>query len=149
VAQMSWLFWQDGSGARRASDGATGRGIGGRGVFSAGALIESSAKRCCCGRHTYTESHDQNARAHWRDPREMMLICGHLLEVVLGFIGQMGNAGADIVVDAGCCPAVIFSYAEFRAAARGLTAIGRTPNTVAGLAAYRTPDRNSSSSISR
>ena len=38
----------------------------------------------------------------------MMLICGHLLEVVLGFIGQMGNAGANIVVDAGCCPAVIF-----------------------------------------
>lgn len=24
----------------------------------------------------------------------------HLLEVVLGFIGQMGNAGADIVADA-------------------------------------------------
>ena len=80
-----------------------------------------------------------------------MLICGHLLEVVLGFIGQMGNAGSDIVVDAGCCPAVIFLTLRkiFRAAARGLWAVGRTPNTVAGSAAYRTPDRNSSSSISR
>jgi len=57
----------------------------------------------------------------------------------------MGNAGADIVVDAGYCPAVIFLTLR--------KIFGRLrvwiPNTVAGSAAYRTPDRNSSSSISR
>jgi hypothetical protein len=51
--------------------------------------------------------------------------CGHPLEVVLGFIGQ-GNADADIVVDAGCCQALIFltSRKTFWAAARFL-GVGR------------------------
>ena len=79
-----------------------------------------------------------------------MLICSHLLEVVLGFIGQMGNAGADIVVDAGCRPAVIFLTPRkiFSGGCAWFMAVGPTPNTVAGSAAYRTPDRNNSSSIS-
>jgi hypothetical protein len=56
----------------------------------------------------------------------------------------MGNAGADIVVDADYCPAVIFLTLRKIFGRR----VG-TPNTVAGSAAYRTADRNSSSSISR
>jgi hypothetical protein len=44
------------------------------------------------------------------------------------------KVSATLMVDAGCCPAVIFLTLRiiFRAAARGLWAVGRTPNTVGG-----------------
>jgi len=78
----------------------------------------------------------------------MMLICGHLLEVVLGFIGQMGNAGADIVVDAGCRPAVIFLTLRKIFFGRLRVVYGGRADTEHSRWFGRSPDRNNSSSIS-
>jgi hypothetical protein len=51
--------------------------------------------------------------------------------------------------DAGYCPAIIFLTLRKIFRALRVMAVGRTPNTVTGSAAYRAPDRNSSSSNSR